>query len=126
LEGLVPKKLFGNVRYSDPIRAANDVAASLKCDMKCDYVVALSHLGYKYEQNKVSDIILAENTENIDIVLGGHTHTFMQQPHIITNKTEKQVIVNQVGWAGLMLGRLDIIFDEKRKQKRQNFSVKKI
>jgi 5'-nucleotidase len=126
LQGLVPKKLYGNVRYHEPVIIANETAAFLKHDMKCHYVIVLSHLGYKYEYNKVSDVILAENTENIDVILGGHTHTFMQQPHIAKNKKGNPVIINQVGWAGLMLGRLDIIFDEKYKQKQQNFFVEKI
>jgi len=126
LEGLVPKKLFGNTRYHDPIEKANNVATLLKHEMKCDYVIALSHLGYQYEHNKVSDVVLAESTENIDVLLGGHTHTFMNEPVMMKNKNGKEVIINQVGWAGLVLGKIDIIFDENRKQKAKYFSQKKI
>jgi 5'-nucleotidase len=126
LEGLVPKKLFGNTRYHEPIEKANNVATLLKHEMKCDYVIALSNIGYKYEHNKVSDVVLAESTENIDVLLGGHTHTFMNEPAVVKNKNGKEVIINQVGWAGLVLGKIDIIFDEKRKQKAKYFSQKKI
>jgi 5'-nucleotidase len=126
LNGLVPKKLFGNTIYFDPIKKSNDVATLLKHELKCDYVIALSHLGYKYESNKVSDVLLAENTENIDIILGGHTHTFMNEPALVKNKIGNEVLISQSGWAGLVLGRIDVHFDEKRKQKAKYFSQKKI
>ncbi len=113
LEGLVLKKLYGNTQYSDPIKAANTTAHFLKHEKKCDLIICLSHLGYKYEgQNKVSDCILAAESENIDLILGGHTHTFLDQPIEIKNKAEKMVLINQVGWAGLRLGKIEIIFNK--------------
>lgn len=76
LEGIVPSKMFGNTKYNDPVANANKVANQLKHDHKCDYVICLSHLGYKYDHAKISDVELAKATENIDLILGGHTHTF--------------------------------------------------
>ncbi len=110
LKGLVPENLYGSTRYLDPIVKANETAAKLKRELACDMVICLSHLGYKYSDNKVSDIVLAKETENIDLIIGGHTHTFMDAPDVYSNKSGSSVLVNQVGWAGIQLGRLDFDF----------------
>ena len=112
LKGLVPDKLYGNTGYLDPVKEANKWAAFLKKEKKCNMVICLSHLGYRYNSDKVSDILLAERSEHIDLILGGHTHTFMDSPGIVTNNTGNEVIVSQAGWAGLVLGRLDYSFDK--------------
>ncbi len=117
LDGLVPAKLYGETQYSEPIQSANKTASILKKELKCDLVVCLSHLGYKYETNKVSDYVLAKQSQNIDVILGGHTHTFMEQPDIVQNKDGEEVLINQVGWAGIRLGRLDYYFVRGRKGK---------
>ena len=80
-------------------------------------VICLSHLGYSYPDSKVSDRVLAAETENIDLILGGHTHTFLEKPDILSNKLGKQVVVNQVGWAGLRLGHLNCIFSSQSNMK---------
>jgi 5'-nucleotidase len=67
-------------------------------------VICLSHLGYKYDNSKVSDQVLAKGTKNIDLILGGHTHTFFDAPETYKNSEGKNVLVNQVGWAGIYLG----------------------
>lgn len=110
MSGLVPDSLYGNTKYLDPIQKANEAAFKLKKEEGCDMVICLSHLGYKYRDNKVSDIVLANQTENIDLIIGGHTHTFMDAPEVYKNKTGSDVLVNQVGWAGIQLGRLDYEF----------------
>ena len=107
MAGLVPDSLFGNTKYLDPIQKANELAAKLKKEDSCDMIICLSHLGNKYKDNKVSDEILARETENIDLIIGGHTHTFMDEPAVLKNKIGSDVLVNQVGWAGIILGRLD-------------------
>jgi len=115
LQGLVPKSLYGETVYEDPIATANKIAAQLRNDYKCDLVICLSHLGYKYPNKKVSDIDLALNGSNIDLILGAHTHTFLPYPEEYKNAVGKKVIVNQVGWAGILLGRLDFYFEPKKK-----------
>jgi 5'-nucleotidase len=115
LDGLVPKDLYGDTVYSDPVSAANKTALHLKQEEKCDLVICLSHLGYKYEFEKVSDVVLAKQTENIDLILGGHTHTFFTAPEEALNAAGNKVLINQVGWAGIMLGRLDFVFETKKK-----------
>lgn len=108
LEGLVDKKLFGQIQYNDPIFHANETARILKEEKKCDLVICLSHLGYEYKTNQVSDLVLASESRNIDIILGGHTHTFLKEATYIDNKSGKKVMVSQAGWAGLLLGRVEV------------------
>ena len=117
LRGLVPETLYKNTRYLDPIKSVQQQAHILKHDEKCDYVICLSHLGYKYQNNKVSDMVLAMDTEDVDLIIGGHTHTFMRKPEITRNLKGHKVVVNQAGWAGIMLGRLDITFEKNKKGK---------
>ena len=125
LAGLVSTDLYGKTVYRDPIKDANRIAAILKHDEKCDLVICLSHLGYKYDTAKVSDQVLAAGTSNIDLILGGHTHTFFKTPETFKNSEGKQVLVNQVGWAGVYLGQIDFYFDhKKRKQTGDNEPIK--
>jgi len=116
MKGLVPDSLFGNTKYLDPVQKVNETAAKLKKEDGCDMIICLSHLGYQYKSNKVSDEVLAKETENIDLIIGGHTHTFMDKPVVLKNKTGGDVLVNQVGWAGIILGRLDFEFTGYKKK----------
>ncbi len=117
LQSLVPKKLTGDTVYLDPITASHKTAAILKHELDCDYVICLSHLGYKYKEDIIDDIGLASQSKDIDLIIGGHTHTFLREPEIVANANQEAVIVNQVGWAGIMLGRLDVQFERSRKNK---------
>lgn len=117
LNGLVSSHLYGQTRYLDPITHATEQANILKHDEKCDLVICLSHLGYKYDKVKVSDIQLAKESDSIDIIIGGHTHTFMDEPDTYRNRSGHPVIINQVGWAGMRLGRIDVTFEENKKNK---------
>jgi 5'-nucleotidase len=110
LKGLVPQNLYGNTVYLDPIKRANEVANELKKREACDMVICLSHLGFTYNNNTVSDEVLARQTENIDLIIGGHTHTFLEEPRSYENIRNKAVMINQVGFAGINLGRLDYTF----------------
>ncbi|WP_316839009.1 metallophosphatase [Pedobacter gandavensis] len=117
LAGLVGDRNYGDTVFLDPVKTANETASILKNDLKCDLVICLSHLGYKYDSNRDSDQVLAKNTRNIDLIIGGHTHTFMDQPEDIMNLDGKITTINQVGFAGINLGRLDYYF-ERYKGKR--------
>ncbi len=114
LDGLVPQSLYGNTQYLEPVERANTVATQLREKEKCDLVICLSHLGYRYDGGKVSDVALAQVSRHIDIIIGGHTHTFLDQPEVVNNRDGEPVLVNQVGWAGLRLGRLDLYFERRR------------
>ncbi len=113
LDGLVSPSRTEGVRYLDPIRTAEKEADRLKKD-GCDLVIALSHLGFRYESEQVCDEELAKRTKSIDLILGGHTHTFFERPKVYKNLNEHPVIMNQVGWAGLRLGRLDIEWSDRK------------
>lgn len=108
LKGLVSEDKYGNTRYLDPIITANKIASELK-SKACDLVICLSHLGFEYENKSInSDRKLAAESQNIDLILGGHTHTFFDKPLVLQNLKNKDVLVNQVGWGGVYLGRIDI------------------
>lgn len=111
LENLVPKKLYKKTQYLDPITQANYFADLLRHQKDCDLIICISHLGFKYKSKKISDITFAKKTRNIDLIIGGHTHTFLKKPVEILNLDEKQVLINQVGWAGINLGKVDFTFN---------------
>ena len=113
LNGLVEKSQFKETKYLDPIEQANYYAKKLKEDYRCDLIICLSHLGYSYNSGKISDLVLASKSENINIILGGHTHTFLKEATKVTNKINQTVLVNQAGWGALSLGRIDIEFTKK-------------
>ncbi|MCF0063106.1 metallophosphatase [Dyadobacter chenwenxiniae] len=123
LNGLVNKKNYGETEYQEPIAKANETASFLKNDKHCELVICLSHLGYKYKEQKVSDQILAKSTRNIDLIIGGHTHTFMKLPESVINLDGKVTTINQVGFAGINLGRLDYFFDRESKHKKMVAAV---
>ena len=117
LEGLVDKNNYKETVYNDPAETAQDMVRILKKEQKCDLIICLSHLGYKYgkeDSNKISDLKLAELTKDIDLIIGGHTHTFLDKPTVATNLDGKEVLVNQVGCYGINLGRIDFYFDKNK------------
>ena len=113
LEGLVDKKNYKETVYHNPVSISQDMARILKQEEKCDLVICLSHIGYEYknEPNKISDLKLAALTKDIDLIIGGHTHTFLDKPTVLKNADGKDVLVNQVGCYGINLGRIDFYFD---------------
>lgn len=124
LQGLVTEALYKETKYLDPIEIAQDMSKTLKEDLACDLVICLSHLGYEYKNEmRPSDLILASKTANIDLIIGGHTHTFLDSPVIRRNLKEKVVMVNQVGCYGLQLGRIDFYFDANKKVSGEGVSI---
>lgn len=117
LEGLVNKVQYGNTRYLDPLEKALKIEDMLKNEHRCDLIICLSHLGFDYRDNKVSDKVIAANTHHIDLIIGGHTHTFLTEPFVAKNLSGKETLVNQVGFAGINLGRIDFIFKRYRSEK---------
>ncbi|MCB0478449.1 MAG: metallophosphatase [Crocinitomicaceae bacterium] len=122
LKGLVSDHLYKETKYIDPISVAQDQVKYLREEKQCDLVICLSHLGYSYSTDKVSDEVLAQKTKGIDLIIGGHTHTFMEKPQVLKNLEEKNVLVNQVGFAGINLGRVDFLFDSQEISGVQNQS----
>tara|TARA_B100000902_G_scaffold59263_2_gene66254 strand:- start:2447 stop:3376 length:930 start_codon:yes stop_codon:yes gene_type:complete len=117
LNGLVPEELYGKTKYKDPIKTANHYAQILK-KKNCDLIICLSHLGFKYKNTeKVSDFMLAKKSKDIDIIIGGHTHTFLKKAITINNNNNEKVIINQVGWGGINIGMIDINFSQNNTKK---------
>ncbi|MBO0932906.1 bifunctional metallophosphatase/5'-nucleotidase [Fibrella aquatilis] len=110
-KGLIPENLYKETRYLDPIDISTDMARRLRQEEKCDYVICLSHLGFKYPDATVSDQVLAAKSKDIDLIIGGHTHTFLDAPVTVNNANGKPMLINQVGFAGINLGRIDLTFE---------------
>ncbi len=118
LDGLVPKDLYQDTKYKDPVSTANYYATLLKQEKQCDLVICLSHLGFKYKNNKLSDMELSRQTRDIDLIIGGHTHTFLKKPVNQLNLDGKKVLINQVGWAGINIGKIDFHFSANHSAKK--------
>ena len=125
LSGLVDKKNYKETVYNNPVETAQEMVRKLKQEKKCDLIICLSHLGYKYntEPDKICDLKLAALTKDIDLIIGGHTHTFLDKPTIVKNLVQKEVLVNQVGCYGINLGRIDFYFDSNKQIKTQGKSI---
>lgn len=106
LEGLVERKLYNNTLYMDPVGIANEMVQQLKAEA-CNLIICLSHLGYQYQGQKISDVKLAETISGIDLIVGGHTHTFLKEPTTVDHQEGHQTTINQVGFGGIHLGRID-------------------
>jgi 5'-nucleotidase len=113
LKGLVDPRMYKETVYNNPVETAREMSRILNEEEHCDLVICLSHLGYHYkkEENKISDLELASKTKDIDLIIGGHTHTFLPKPTVTKNIVGENVLVNQVGCYGLNLGRIDFYFD---------------
>jgi len=116
LEGLVDKKNYKETVYKNPVETAQEMTRILKTQEKCDLIICLSHIGYSYgkDSDKICDLKLAEQTKDIDLIIGGHTHTFLDKPTIVKNLDGIDTLVNQVGCYGINLGRIDFYFDKDK------------
>ena len=124
LQNLVSPELFKETNYLDPIEITKDITRELKENENCDLIICLSHLGYHYKNTqKVSDLNLAAATKDIDLIIGGHTHTFLPKPTLVKNVNNETVIVNQVGAYGVNLGRIDFYFDNQSNKEISNKTI---
>ena len=124
LQNLVSPELFKETTYLDPIEITKDITRELKENENCDLIICLSHLGYHYKNTqKVSDLKLAAATMDIDLIIGGHTHTFLPKPTLVKNVNNETVIVNQVGAYGVNLGRIDFYFDNQSNKEISNKTI---
>lgn len=112
LEGLVSAALRNGIIYGDALSFALRTERHLKEELGCDLIICLSHLGYSYKESKLSDTLLAPELFYTDLVIGGHTHTFLAEPVRFVNKHGRATYVTQTGWGGINLGRFDFLFDE--------------
>jgi 5'-nucleotidase len=113
MKGLVADQNYGQTMYLDPVKKAKEMVKVLRQEQECNLVICLSHLGYKYETDKIDDRKLAAQVGGIDLILGGHTHTFMEKPEVVISPGGTETLINQVGWAGINLGRIDFEFSRE-------------
>lgn len=125
LTGLVDPRMYKETIYLDPVEIAQDMSRILKEDEQCDLVICISHLGYHYKDNdhKISDLSLASKTKNIDLIIGGHTHTFLPKPTVTKNSEGENVLVNQVGCYGINVGRVDFYLDSDKNKASKGKSI---
>lgn len=112
LEGLVDLSKCKGVTYLDPIEVGNRVAAELKHDKKCDVVICVSHLGW-LRPDEMGDQKLLASSKDIDLVLGGHSHSYFKDLRYVNNADGKAVSVDQNGKNAMYVGKLTLSFDKK-------------
>ncbi len=111
LEGLVDAHNCQGVKFLDPVAKANEIATLLKKREKCDLVICLSHLGW--QTDLVDDHDMIAGSRNIDLVLGGHSHTYLENLEYVKNIDGMNVAVDQNGKHGIWIGRM--VVQMKRK-----------
>jgi 5'-nucleotidase len=111
LNGLVSKKNYGPITYLDPIEVTEKMVHLLRVEKKCDVVICLSHLGW--ELSECSDNLLIQNTSGIDLVLGGHSHTYMDEIKYEKDKAGHQIPVDHEGKNGVFVGKIEMTFNKK-------------
>lgn len=109
LKGLVSTANYGCIKYEDPIQKANETAEILKKKEKCDVIICLSHLGWDIDG--IDDTELIPATRYIDLVLGGHSHTYFKQLQYLNNLDGQPVGDDQNGKSAIYVGKmtLDIV-----------------
>lgn len=103
------------VIYNDAIECANKTAQLLKTEQNCDLVICLSHLGYENEGDKPDNKKLARQSEDIDLIVGGHNRKVLDAPVVWLNRKKQEVLLSQAGWDGLMMGKTVFHFEAKQK-----------
>lgn len=115
MEGLVSENNFRGVTYHDPVKCANKVAEHLKIKENCDVVICLSHMGWKAGVNNPEcDEYIIERTRHIDVVLGGHSHSYFKEPAYYKNADGEQVVLQQMGKNGQFVGSLKLTFTKDK------------
>ncbi len=111
MEGLVSTQNFPGVKYLDPIETAKKMVELLRNEQKCDMVILVSHMGWELDTVSDGDIVSA--TKGIDLVLGGHSHTYMTELMYVNNAEGKPIPVDQNGKHGIYIGKLKVKLDKK-------------
>ncbi|WP_276866447.1 bifunctional metallophosphatase/5'-nucleotidase [Bacteroides heparinolyticus] len=114
LEGLVQADKSEGVVYKDPIAVAQEMSDLLGGKEGCDVVICLSHLGLqRLMPGDVDDEQLVAKTHGIDVILGGHTHTFMEKPMVYLNANGENVSLLHSGRNGVFVGEMVLTLTKK-------------
>lgn len=108
-EGLITKENYGKMRYSDPIVAAQSVIDVLRGKERCDLVICMSHLGWGNTADQDPAFIAA--TSGIDILLGGHTHTYFDHMVSLKDKQGHEVQVEHMGKNARFVGTMEVTLE---------------
>jgi 5'-nucleotidase len=111
LRGLVAPSLYDGLKYLDPVEIARATEETLKSKHRCQVIICLSHLGFSYNHDKVSDVVVAKETSWTDIIIGGHTHTLLDPAVKEKNLRNQDVTIGQTGSSGVRLGKMEVLFD---------------
>jgi 5'-nucleotidase len=111
LKGLVFDRSCEGVTFIDPAEAAQKYIDILRKQEKCDLVICISHLGWNVSD--YSDELFLKQVEGCDLVLGGHTHTYMKELEYAPDKTGKMIPVDQNGKSGVFVGKLVLNLEKK-------------
>lgn len=126
LNGLVPDKSYGRTQYLDPVGVAEDMVQELK-GKGCNLIICLPHLGFSYKTAKIDDQKLASRVAGIDLIIGGHTLSFLDQPIEVAGPGGHLTVINQADRSALRLGRLNFEFKKNQKIKTalsENLAIK--
>lgn len=108
LDGLVAKENYGGVVYNDPVEAARKAVKALRSGERCDVVVCLSHLGWAQAQPDIDDSTMIAGTRGIDLVLGGHSHSYFEKLEHVRDADGRSVPVDQNGKHGVFVGKMEM------------------
>lgn len=111
LEGLVSRKNYGPLKFLDPVEVTDRMVDVLRNREKCDVVICLSHLGW--EVTDYPDNELIKRTSGIDLILGGHSHTYLETLGYETDKTGRQVPVDHEGKHAVFVGKIQLTLEKK-------------
>lgn len=104
-EGLIQKDKYKGMKFLPIAETANQYAELLKVKEKCDLVICLTHIGYG------GDLKLVKQTRHIDLIIGGHSHTFLKEIKPTTDADGRVVPVSQAGKSGVFLGMYEVILN---------------
>jgi 5'-nucleotidase len=107
-KGLVQASNYNGMIFKPIIASANEYADRLRNKEKCDLIICISHIGYDSSEGEPNDVTLAESSSNIDLIIGGHSHTYMEQPDIRKNRDGRDVLIFQVGKSAAFIGKIDV------------------
>ncbi len=112
-KSLIVESNYKGLTYEDPLEVANKMAAFLKKEKKCDIIICLSHLGSNKKSEVINDFKIAQNSRNIDVIIGGHSHSMLENVKEL-NLDGQEVIISQMAKSGLYLGRIDLEMTKKK------------
>ena len=111
-ESLILESNIRDVNYIDPVAKAQEISEYLKNKEKCDLIICLSHLGSDKDSKSVNDFEIARKTKFIDVIIGGHSHTMLENTKT-QNAAGREVIIAQMAKSGFYLGRIDLLLTKK-------------